>query len=1021
MYGLPPPSRLAVLAGLVAACLFLVPDARGQQTGTITGSVVEDTGDPLPGANVVISGTERGTSTNASSTFELTGLDPGTYTLRASFVGYLSSTKDVRVEAGETSQVRFTLQSDVARLDSVVVVGYGQQKRRDLTGAVSSVSGEELGRIAVSNVGETLQGQVAGVDVTPQSGAPGEGAQIRIRGVGTLNNTAPLFVVDGVLTDDISYLNPRDIESIEVLKDASATAIYGSRGANGVVIISTKRGNYGQEATFNVSVSQGWSQLADPVELTNAQEYATLANEARENAGGDPIFDNPDQFGEGTDWQDFLYGVAPRQEAQISARGGSESITYSFSGNYLREEGIARKTDFQRASLRANNTYILNEAIEIGNNLAFTYRTGTEQPPGIVRDGYFSAPTESPRTDDGEFSPITLSSGGNPAATSFYHRNEYSGVRFVGNVYTEASFLNHFTFKTSLGVDYDRREERNFEPTFFVSSVQNNQRSEVVLGSVEESSWNWENTLSYQQAFDDHSIDAVVGVTAQELTHEELGGSRLNVIGEEPNLWYLSAGQADGQTNFNTAFDWSILSYLGRVNYNYLDRYLLTATLRVDGSSRFGENNRYGYFPSVALGWRLSDEPFLEDAESLSNLKLRASWGIIGNDKIGAYPAIPTIQGNLNAVLGDGEELQFGATPNELANPDVKWEETRQFNVGADIGFFDDQLTADVNYYRRTTEGILLQLPLPDFVGVGTLPFINAAEIRNSGFEGRIGWSQSLENGFSYSVSVNGATLNNEVESLAEGRTEIFGGELFGTVATRTAPGLPVGSFYGYEVNGVYQTPDEIANTPSTPGAVPGDLNFADTNGDGTVDANDRTRIGSPIPDFSFGANLNMEYAGFDLSASLSGKTGYQIFNAKKRLRFGVENFEESTLDRWTGPGTSNSEPRVTNFGRNYLPSEYLLEDGDHLKIRNVQLGYSLPSSVTNTAGMDNVRVYVNVTNLYTFDGYSGYTPEIAGIDRAEGSTTTQGSQNINVLDAGIDRGIYPTSRTLTVGLDLTF
>lgn len=1005
MYGVPSLSRLATLIGLIAACFFLVPDARGQQTGTIAGRVLEDTGDPLPGANVLITDTDRGTSADASGTFELTGLEPGTYTLRASFVGYLASAQDVRVEAGETSEVRLTLQSNVARLDSIVVVGYGQQQRSDLTGAVSSVSGSELDKPAVSNVSEALQGQIAGVNVTPRSGAPGEEARIRIRGVGTLNNASPLYVVDGVLTDDISYLNPRNIESIEVLKDASATAIYGSRGANGVIIVSTKQGSYNQETTFNISVSQGWSQLADPIDLTNAREYATLANEARENTGGAPIFENPDQFGEGTDWQDFLYGAAPRQEAQLSARGGSENITYSFSGNYVREEGIARKSDFERASLRANSTFNLNDAIEVGNNLSFTRRVGTEQPPGIVRDGYFSAPTESPRNSDGEFSPVTLSSGGNPAATSFYHRNEYSGVRFVGNLYTEASFLSNFTFKTSLGVDYDRREERNFEPTFFVSSIQNNQRSEVALRTVEESSWNWENTLSYQQTFDDHTVDAVVGVTAQEFTNEELGGSRFNVIGEEPNLWYLSAGQADGQTNFNTAFDSSILSYLGRVNYSYLDRYLVTATLRADGSSRFGENNRYGYFPSGALGWRLSEEPFLADVESLSNLKLRGSWGIIGNDKIGAYPATPTVQGNLNAVLGDGEELQFGATPNELANPDVKWEETRQLNVGADIGFFDDQLTAKFDYYRRITEGILLRLPLPDFVGVGAVPFINAAEIRNSGFEGRIGLSQSFENGFSYSVSVNGATVDNEVESLAEGRTEIFGGELFGTVATRTAPGLPVGSFYGYEVNGVYQTPDEIANSPSTSGAVPGDLNFADNNGDGTVDANDRTKIGSPIPDFSFGASLNMEYAGFDLSASLTGKTGHQIFNAKKRLRFGVENFEESALDRWTGPGTSNSEPRITNSGRNYLPSEYLLEDGDHLKIRNVQLGYSLPSSVTSTAGMDNVRVYVNATNLYTFDGYSGYTPEIAG----------------NVLGSGIDQGIYPTSRTLTVGLDLTF
>lgn len=1013
MYGHSPPLRLPALRypirqflaliGLVAACLLVVPSAAAQDTGSVEGTVVDETGAPLPGANVVISDTNRGTSTDTDGAFTLRGIKAGTTTLRASFVGYRQAKKQVEINAGETTRVRFALQPDVAQLDSIVVVGYGEQERRDLTGSVGSVDGEDLGRITTTNVTESLQGQVAGVNVTPASGAPGASAQVRIRGVGTLNNANPLYVVDGVLTDDISYLNPRDIESVEVLKDASATAIYGSRGANGVIIVSTKQGSRNQDTQFNVSISQGWSQLADPIDLVNAQEYATLANEARRNQGQDPVFENPDQFGDGTDWQDYLYSAAPRQEAQLSARGGTEDITYNFSANYVREEGIARKSEFERASFRTNNSYLLTDNVEFGNNLTFTYRTGTEAPPEIVRNAYFAAPTAPPRTD-GEFTPLTTSSGGNPAATAFYHRNDYSGVRLVGNVFTNISFLEHFSFESSFGLDYDRREERNYEPTFNVSSVQQNEQSEIQLGTVEESSWNWENTISYDQDFGDHDVDAVVGFTAQELTQEQLGGRRLNVVGEDESLWYLSAGQADGQQNYNTAFDWGILSYLGRVNYTYLDRYLFTATFRVDGSSRFGENRRYGTFPSGAIGWRVSEEPFLRDVDALSNLKLRASYGIVGNDKIGAYPSVPTVGSNLNAVLGADEQLQFGATPNELANPDVEWEETRQLDVGLDIGLLGDRLTGEFDYYRRVTDGILLQLPVPDFSGVDVDPFVNTAEVRNSGFEGRIGWSQTLESGFSYRVSVNGSTVNNEVESLAEGKTELFGGQILGTTSTRTAPGLPVGAFYGFKVDGIYQREEDIPSGAFQDPA-PGDLRFADTNEDGVVDQNDRVQIGSPVPDFTFGATLSAQYAGFDIAATLSGKTGHQVFNLKKALRFGVENFEASTLDRWTGPGTSNSEPRVTNSGRNYTPSEYLIEDADHLKIRNVQVGYALPPSLIGDSGLNKVRLYVNATNLYTFDGYSGYTPEIGG----------------GVLNSGIDTGVYPTSRTVTVGLDLGF
>lgn len=986
---------------------FLATSAQAQ-TGAVAGTVVDEEGNTLPGANISIPGTQRGTTTDGEGRYVLDNLDPQTYTLRASFVGYLSQDQEVTVEAADTTRVDFTLSPDVAKLDELVVVGYGEQERQDLTGAISSVSGSEVSKVTTGSVEQALQGQVSGVQVKPTSGEPGAGAQIRIRGVGTLNNASPLYVVDGMLTNDISFLNSQDIESIEVLKDASATAIYGSRGANGVIIVTTKKGQRGEGTTFNANVYHGRQEIMDPVGLTNAQQYATLANELRENQGQPPAFENPNQFGDGTDWQEEVYRTAPIQNVQLSARGGTEDITYSFSGNYLREDGIMEKSDYRRASFRTNNTYQLTESFELGHNLAFTYRTGTDAP-GVVGAAYRADPTISPRSEGGAFNDAGIrSSAGNPAATIFYHRNTYSGLRFVGNLYGEYSFLDHFTFKSSAGFDLDEEETRNFNPEFAVSSAQRNERSSLSVTTSETDSWLWENTVSYDQSFGEHSVDAVAGITAQESLNETLGGSRVNILGEDENLWYLSAGQEEGQTNSNTASDWSMLSGLFRTNYAYRGRYLLTVSMRADGSSRFGEDNRYGYFPSIGTGWRISDESFMEDVELISNLKLRASWGKIGNDKISAYPSVASVTSNQNAVFGQPERLEFGATLGELANPQIKWEETTQTDVGLNIGFFDDQLSAEVDYYTRTTSGILIRVPIPQYVGVNTQPFVNAAEVANSGIDAQINWAQDLGD-FSYQIGLNGSTTNNEIQSLGEGKEEILGGGLVNEISftTRTVPGHSIGAFYGYKVNGVYQTQEEIDNTPSMPGVEPGDLNFVDTDGDGDIDAEDRTFIGSPIPDFTYGLNLNASYKGFDVSASLNGQMGAEVFNAKKAVRFGIENFETSFLDRWTGEGTSNSEPRIGNPGHNWFTaSEWLLEDASYLKIRNVQLGYTLPESVAAPLNMQTLRVYANATNLVTFTGYSGYTPEISGD---------------SVISDSIDDGIYPMARTVTVGVDLTF
>lgn len=989
----------------------LAASAQAQgQTGAIAGTVVDDEGSPLPGANLTIAGTQRGTSTDPEGRYVLGNLEPDTYTLRASFIGYRTYEERVTVAAGDTTRVDVTLRPDAAQLDELVVVGYGQQERQDLTGSISSVEGADVGRVTSSSVEQALQGKVAGVQVKPSSGAPGAGAQIRIRGVGTLNNASPLYVVDGMLTNDISFLSSQDIESVEVLKDASATAIYGSRGANGVIIISTKKGERDQGTTFNANVYHGWQEIMNPVDLTNARQYATLANELQVNQGQDPAFDNPDQLGEGTDWQDQVYRTAPIQNVQLSARGGTEDVTYSFSGNYLREDGIMKKSDYRRASFRTNNTYQLTEALELGHNLGFTYRTGTDDP-GVVGSAYRADPTIAPRDENGEFNDAgARASAGNPAASIFYHRNSYSGQRFVGDLYGEYSFLDHFTFKSSVGLDLDERETRNFNPEFEVSSAQRNDRSSLSVTTNESSSWLWENTLSYDRTIGNHSFDAVAGITAQEFQSESLGGSRVNIVGEDESLWYLGAGQEDGQTNFNSASDWSMLSGLFRTNYSYQDRYLLTVSMRADGSSRFGEENRYGYFPSFAAGWRISEESFMEDVDLISDLKLRGSWGRIGNDKITAYPSVASIATNLNAVFGSGsqEDLAFGATLAELANPQIQWEETTQRNIGVNVSLFEDQLSAEVDYYHRSTDGILVQVPIPQYVGVDTQPFVNAAEVTNSGIDARLNWVQDIGD-FSYEIGLNGSTTNNEVQSLGEGKEEILGGGLVNEISftTKTEPGRPIGSFFGYKVDGIYQSQEEIDNTPSMPGVEPGDLNFVDTDGDGDIDGDDRTFIGSPIPDFTYGINLSASYKGVDVSASLNGQMGSEIFNAKKSERFGIENFETSYLDRWTEENPSNSEPRIGNPGHNWFTaSEWLLEDGSFLKLRNVQVGYTLPGAVSEPLNMETLRIYATGTNLVTFTGYSGYTPEISGD---------------SVISDSIDDGIYPLARSVTVGVDLTF
>ncbi|HKK46912.1 MAG TPA: TonB-dependent receptor [Balneolaceae bacterium] len=984
------------------------------QSSSVHGTVTDENAEPLPGVNILVKGTNKGTTTDSTGFYKLS-VNPSD-TLIFSFIGF----KRQLVPVDGQNQIDISMSPSTLQSGEVVVVGYGTQKKSDLTGSVSTVQPDQVNATPTSNLQDALQGKVAGVQITPQSGAPGAQANVKIRGVGTLNDASPLYVVDGMLTDDISFLSPSNVKSVEVLKDASATAIYGSRGANGVIIITTKQGQQGKpNITFNSYA--GTKMVSNKVDLVNAHQYAMLANELAQNENYAQMpFSNPDQYGAGTNWQDVIFQHAAVQNYNLTASGGSQDLTYNVSGNYYKEGGTIPGSDYERATLRLNNTYHLSDHIDFGHNIALSYVGRTDAPSGIVSEAYGADPTIPVYNSSGDYSNAGIrASTGNPAATLHYNKNDHYQYRTVGNAYVEATFLDHFDFKSSFGLDLSRTDNKTFSPQFFVSPTQQNQNSQLNVGEQRETNWLVENTLKYNQDWQNHSLKLLAGLTLQNYKYEDLGGSRLNFPGSSTEYWYLNAGEQTGQTNFNSAHSWGMLSYLFRANYAFKNRYLLTATYRIDGSSRFGKDYRYGHFPSLAVGWRVSDEPFMQNVPFISNLKLRASWGKVGNDKISSYPSVATITSNVNAVFGTNEEIAYGATQEELSNPDIRWEETDQKDAGIELGLFDNRFTAEVDYYNRQTNDILVRVPIPSYVGVSQEPYVNAASVVNRGFDFNVKWRQSLKD-FSYNIGLVASTVHNEVLSLGQGREEIFAGGLVNEISstTRTYVGGPIGAFYGYQVVGVFQNQQQINNSATRGGEQPGDLQYKDqltidTNGDGVPDKadgvitpEDRTYLGSPIPSFTFGVNLGASYKSFDFSANIDGQTGNKIFNAMKNVRFGIENFQASYLNRWTGEGTSNTEPRITNAGHNYLPSDRFVEDGDFIRLRNVEVGYTLPQNLISKINLRKLRLYVSGTNIVTLTKYSGYTPQVSG-----------GS----VIATGIDTGIYPTSTTYSVGVQASF
>ncbi len=982
---------------------------------TVKGTIVDDQNIPLPGVSVLVKHTYRGTMSDADGSYSITA-NPAD-TLVFSMVGMVTQ----EMVVGARTQIDVLLATETTVMDEVVVIGYGTVRKSDLTGSVSSVKTDDLLKVTSLNAEQGLQGKVTGVQVISTSGAPGAGAAVRVRGVGTFNNSSPIFVVDGVILDDISFLNSADIASMEVLKDASATAIYGSRGANGVIIITTKTGSVGQEkASFNLSSEFGIQHLARKIDLLSGREFAIVSNEIIPGS-----YNNVDLV-PNTDWQDLVFSTAPIHNHQISVTGATDLTQYYVGIGAFIQDGIIDKSDYSRITLKLNNTYNLTPFLKLGNNLTIAPYT-QQNAPNVTYAVYRAQPVLGPFYDSGDYAVVY--NVGNPLASLEYSNDFRKGVRGVGNIFAEGSVLKAFTIRSSLGVDASYNKSTSFTPAYTVynpdgtASQQQNVLSDIYKGSSDNMNWLWENTVSYRNTFADiHSVDLVAGFTMQESSSEFTSIPGENVLRDGQDFWYISPSYIyDPANNVNTiqsisngvdaGLYYSMMSYLFRTNYTLNNKYIVTVTFRRDGSSKFTKENRFSNFPSLAVGWNIGNEDFMKPVDWISKLKLRASWGIIGNEKISYFDRYARVQSSIIAVLGNPDAPVPAATYGKSGNPDLKWESTTQTDIGAEIGLLANRLTGEFDFYNRVTNDILVELSTPGHLGNGQGQRIryNAASVLNRGFEFSINWREKAGD-ITYSAGFLGSTIHNEVLEIGGNSgvdSTLIGGYLGdGRPVTLSRVGLPIGAFYGYKTDGIFQSEEELTAYPHSSQAGVGDLRFVDVTGDGILDGRDRTFIGSPIPKFIFGFNGMIEYKGIDFGVDFQGQTGNKIFNGKEVVRPDPYNFEKHVIDRWTGPGTSNTEPRPSFGGYNYTPSDRFIHDGSFLRLRSVTLGYTLPASVSQKALIQQLRVYLKGTNLYTLTKFTGYTPEIGSYD---------------VLSNGIDYGAYPITSNYSIGVNLQF
>ncbi|RAJ35373.1 SusC/RagA family TonB-linked outer membrane protein [Pedobacter cryoconitis] len=1031
-------------------CVLFFPAALFAQDIKVLGKVTDQVdGLPLPGVSITIEGTNKATSTDSNGKFTISA--PIGAKLLIRLVGMSAKT----ITVIDNAILNISLTEDTKALAEVVVVGYGVQKKSVVTGAISGVKASDLENQPVTRIEQSLQGRTSGITIASSSGQPGSAATVRVRGISSFNkdgsgdNNQPLWVVDGVVIDNggIGFINQSDIESIEVLKDAASQAIYGARAAAGVILVTTKKGKAGG-IRVNYSGYYGLSGPAKKLKLLDATQYAIIQNETKTNAGKAAIYPDPQSLGKGTDWQDLIFNnSAKRQSQEFSLSGGNDVSTFYSSVGYLQQDGIVATdiSKYKRTNIRLNSTHKLAKWLTLGQNLGYSH----DKSLGLGNtNSEFGGPLSSAINLD----PITQAVITDPAAAALspYNRTDiirdalgrpygisqavvqemtnplaYMQVRqgnnswadnIVGNVYAELKPIAGLTLRSTLGTKLAYYGNENFSPMSYLNSSSINVQTSFNRKLNRSISWNLENTAAYTKAFDKHNFGVLVGqglysdnnnigtdITYFGIPVTTFKEASLNF--KVPNEKKVALG-SEGNIH-------KVASVFARLNYNYDEKYIVEGVVRRDGSSRFGANYKFGVFPSVSAGWVVSKEDFFPKNDVINSLKFRGGYGVVGNDNIDDFQYVQLIGDGRDYTFGTDQVYNIGYSPQAAyASPNLKWEETRATNIGMDLTLFKD-FTLTVEWYNKLTKDILQKPRIPSYLGSANNPAENIADMKNSGIEIELGYRKKIGE-VNFSASGNFSYLKNVVTNLGSGIDFLSGGQSFKATTypiTRTAVGQAYNSFYGFKTAGIFQTQAEVDSYVGSkgkiqPNAKPGDFRWVDTDGDGVISENDRQFIGNPTPKYSFGITLNAAYKGFDISVFGQGVAGNKIFQGLRRLDINNANYQTSVLNRWTGPGTSNTYPRVVDGdpNKNFTnPSDFYLEKGDYFRIKVLQIGYNLPKTSISKMGLQRARVYVMSENLVTFTGYSGYDPEIGG----------------GVLS--IDRGIYPQARSFMLGLNIGF
>ncbi|OUJ72603.1 SusC/RagA family TonB-linked outer membrane protein [Hymenobacter crusticola] len=1011
----------------------------------VAGRVTQANGTGLPGVTVVVKGTTLGTSTGADGSFSLNV--PEGSTLVVSSVGFIK--KEVPV-SGATSSLTISLVEDRQALSEIVVVGYGTQERGSVTGAISSVNGAELVRQPVADATQAIQGKVSGVTITSNGGAPGgaAGTSVRIRGITSAGNNSPLYVLDGFPLPDgsdsqINAISPNDIETIDVLKDASATAIYGVRAANGVVIITTKRGKAGR-TTFNLDAYRGVQVVARKLDLLNAQEYATINNESLLAAGKPIALDklrDPASLGEGTDWQDLLFRRAKIQNYSVSTTGGSERARYALSGTYFQQDGIILGSNFERFTLRANGDVQIGKILKLGNNISLTHLSdrqvasngggnGGNNEYGAVQQLLRIPPTVQAYRPDGYwYQPNSASDNfteENPLATSQRANQRFTRNRALTTFFAELEPVKGLRFRSNVGADFIFENFNSFAPRG--PELTGYTQRYITAGATATSryapSYLIENTATFDHLFaDKHQVTLLLGQSAQQFSFSNVEAYRSQYLRND--LQVINAGPINTLLNNAGTIDppRRLASYFGRLNYEFGGKYIFQATVRYDGSSRFQVGEKFGFFPGASAGWRISEEDFLKGNSTISNLKLRVGYGRVGNElNAGRYAYLSSINFGITYPLGPDATINTGGAPTRLRNPDLRWEYNDQANIGIDLGFLDNRFEASIDLYNRNSPNLIA--PVPPSLVSGTYESVNrnAASAYNRGID--VGLTShnftGADQGLTWTTTFNISAYKTRLEKLGVGVPYNGLGSLSGTIV-RYDVNQAFGSFYGYVADGLIQTQEELntlnaganKNNPKndkfyqTNGTGPGDIKFRDLNGDGVITDADRKFIGNPNPNFTFGLTNNLAYKGFDLSFFIQGVQGNDVYNLNRYITesalYSTTNGTTRILNRWTGPGTSNDVPRAINGdpNNNLRVSTHFIEDGSYVRLKNLTFGYTLPKSIMDRISATQLRVYFTAQNLITLTKYTGYDPEVSA--------------------SGVDLGIYPQARVFMAGLNIGF